>query len=79
MEQFLFGDGILDLKNSKNIMKRFLSCFLLFVGMLLPCNAENRWHINSDGSISWSVKENDSHKDHIEMSGLKVPQCYVTA
>ena len=53
-------------------MKRFLSCFLLFVGMLLPCNAENRWHINSDGSISWSVKENDSHKDHIEMSGLKV-------
>lgn len=53
-------------------MKRFLSCFLLFVGMLLPCNAENRWHINSDGSISWSVKENDSHNDHIEMSGLKV-------
>ncbi|WP_106829049.1 hypothetical protein [Parabacteroides pacaensis] len=38
----------------------------------LSSQAGNRWTINPDGSISWIVKENVPHSDHIEMSGLKV-------
>lgn len=49
------------------------------LGILVFCllcsfssQAGNRWTINPDGSISWIVKENVPHSDHIEMSGLKV-------
>lgn len=38
----------------------------------LNSQAGNRWTINPDGSISWIIKENVPHSDHIEMSGLKV-------
>ena len=31
-----------------------------------------RWHLTSDGGIEWNVKENDSHMDHIEMSGFYI-------
>ena len=34
--------------------------------------AENRWKINSQGGITWQVKLQEPHNDHIEMSGLKV-------
>ena len=35
--------------------------------------AQQRWHLNQDGGISWEVKSGDNaHSDHIEMSGLKV-------
>lgn len=30
---------------------------------------ENRWKINDTGGITWDVESNDTHKDHIEMSG----------
>lgn len=35
-------------------------------------HAGNRWKINSEGGITWQVKDYDPHEDHIEMSGLKV-------
>jgi alpha-glucosidase len=31
-----------------------------------------RWHILNDGSIEWTIRPNDSHSDHIEMSGERV-------
>ncbi len=31
-----------------------------------------RWSLVNDGSIKWEVKENDSHLDHIEMSGFYI-------
>jgi hypothetical protein len=31
-----------------------------------------RWLLTNDGGIEWNVKENDSHMDHIEMSGLYI-------
>ena len=31
-----------------------------------------RWHLTNDGGIEWNVKENDSHMDHIEMSGFYI-------
>lgn len=53
--------------------KIYILCFLF---LLLLCSthseADNRWSINPDGSISWLLKEKDLHTDHIEMSGLKV-------
>lgn len=53
--------------------KKYILCFLF---LLLLCSthseADNRWSINPDGSISWLLKEKDLHTDHIEMSGLKV-------
>jgi len=31
-----------------------------------------RWGINPDGSISWQIKNDIPHKDHIEMSGKQI-------
>ena len=31
-----------------------------------------RWQINTDGSITWAIKNSIPHDDHIEMSGKKI-------
>ena len=33
---------------------------------------DNRWKIQSDGSVKWEVRQDIPHYDHIEMSGEKV-------
>jgi hypothetical protein len=48
-------------------MKRIFIFLLSF--LLLPLNAQNRWHLQNDGSILWQVKKGDAHTDNIEMSG----------
>lgn len=54
-------------------MKKIIFSLLLLIGLCVaPVNAQNRWSINPDGSISWEVKDRIPHYDHIEMSGLKV-------
>lgn len=52
-------------------MNKVIICIILLLNLLVS-NAQSRWTLNQDGSISWYVKENDPHKDHIEMAGLKV-------
>lgn len=52
--------------------KLFFSLLLLIGLCVVPINAQNRWSINPNGSISWEVKGHIPHYDHIEMSGLKV-------
>jgi hypothetical protein len=34
--------------------------------------SQNRWSLTADGGLSWLVKNNDIHTDHIEMSGKQV-------
>lgn len=54
-------------------MNKLIFSLLLFIGLCVaPMNAQNRWSINPDKSISWDVKDRIPHYDHIEMSGLKV-------
>lgn len=54
-------------------MKKIIFSLLLLIGLCVaPVNAQNRWSINPDRSISWEVKDRIPHYDHIEMSGLKV-------
>lgn len=54
-------------------MNKVIINILFLIGLCTSfANAQNRWAINPDGSISWPVKANDPHSDHIEMSGLKV-------
>jgi len=50
---------------------------VLILAILVPVslfaqNGANRWHILNNGSIEWTIKPNDPHDDHIEMSGEKV-------
>lgn len=55
-------------------MKRIRTSLWLIV--LLCCQislmAQNRWTINPDGGITWTIDERLPHEDHIEMSGQKV-------
>lgn len=48
----------------------------LFLMSLLCCQvllmAQNRWAINSEGGITWTIDQRIPHEDHIEMSGQKV-------
>ena len=34
--------------------------------------AQNRWTINPEGGITWTIDQRLPHEDHIEMSGQKV-------
>lgn len=53
--------------------RRTLIVFLFFFCFSLEAVvAQNRWSINSGGSISWEIKDRIPHYDHIEISGLKV-------
>ena len=49
---------------------------LLFVFSLififLDLNAQQRWTISDNGGIDWTVGNQDSHSDHIEMSGKQI-------
>ena len=56
-------------------MKTTLKTLFLFTFSVLfivqaQTQDNTRWHLSDDGSIEWLVKANDSHMDHIEMSGL---------
>ncbi|MFN8240472.1 MAG: hypothetical protein U0X39_06925 [Bacteroidales bacterium] len=51
-------------------MKRIILPVLLLVSMF--ATAQNRWKIQTDGSITWSIKKDVPHFDHIEMSGEQV-------
>lgn len=54
-------------------MRRVIfSFFLLLILSIFPVDAQPRWSINPNGSISWEIKDRVPHYDHIEMSGLKV-------
>jgi len=44
--------------------------------LIIPCitygQAGHRWAFSADQGIQWTVKPNDPHMDHIEMSGLQM-------
>src|SRR5260221_1899753 len=57
--------------------------FLLLIGITLCCGAAQRlkaqankkdlrWELSGKEGISWPVKKNETHTDHIEISGMKV-------
>ena len=45
--------------------------FILLIALLSFSNlqGQNRWVMDPDGSISWTLKSGESHSDNIEMSG----------
>ena len=54
----------------KNKLNYLIVSFLLF--FCLSSIAQTRWQPTSDGGISWTVKDQDFHTDHIEMSGKQI-------
>ena len=47
--------------------------FLLpFLVTIIFAQQTNRWQINENGGITWNIKPDETHADHIEMSGKKV-------
>ena len=55
-------------------MKRIRICLWIFVLVCFNVSliAQNRWTINPEGGITWTIDERLPHEDHIEMSGQKV-------
>lgn len=55
-------------------MKLGLIIFLNFLFIINhgAVSQDNRWVISDSGGISWYVKPQDNHKDHIEMSGRSI-------
>lgn len=52
---------------------RLLSLCLCSALSLILVSAQQRWHLNEEGGITWRVDlKMIPHKDHIEMSGLRV-------
>ncbi len=47
---------------------------LCALGILSQSMAQEvkRWSLANDGGIQWEVKENDTHLDHVEMSGFNI-------
>lgn len=57
-----------------NIRVKSITIFLLFFLSSGNISAENinRWNIDANGGISWTIDGRIPHSDHIEMSGLKL-------
>lgn len=54
-------------------MKKVVLFICLVFSYSVGIYAQQRWHLNQDGGISWEIRSGDNaHSDHIEMSGLKV-------
>jgi len=54
-------------------MKKITLIVLSLCAVVSQFFAQQRWELNDKGGITWNVKAGDNpHKDHIEMSGLKV-------
>ncbi len=58
-------------------MKTLLTGIFIFTLSILInnhaiCQDSLRWSLVEDGNIAWEVEENDSHMDHIEMSGFYI-------
>ena len=55
-------------------MKQIKLTLLIFLSALLAQAQRDfiRWDLAADGGISWVVKTNDVHTDHIEMSGKQI-------
>ncbi|MFN0215410.1 MAG: hypothetical protein ACKVT2_14225 [Saprospiraceae bacterium] len=54
-----------------------MSCFVLIMAFALFSGKSysqeyRRWQMNENGSITWQVKSNIPHSDHIEMSGKRI-------
>lgn len=50
-------------------MKSRFVLILIAIFFCLNSQAQNRWNLDSDGGISWNVKQGEAHSDNIEMSG----------
>jgi hypothetical protein len=55
------------------LIKKML-CIIFFMILMSPVQSQDatRWVSLDDNSIKWLVKENDSHMDHVEMSGFYI-------
>lgn len=65
------------MKPVKNVVRVFLSLIMLLplwvVGQQLTLpEQQDRWKIQSDGSIKWDIAGRLPHSDHIEMAGEKL-------
>ncbi len=56
----------------KRIQILFALAALCFTTSKSFSQEERRWQIDPDGSISWQIKNDIPHDDHIEMSGKKI-------
>jgi hypothetical protein len=50
-------------------MKKFYLSGLLIITLGMNVIPQQRWSLESDGSISWPVRKGEAHSDNIEMSG----------
>ncbi|MGN8068648.1 hypothetical protein [Mucilaginibacter sp. 22184] len=49
-----------------------VQCSLSYAQKLALPQQDDRWRLQTDGSITWNIKDRLPHADHIEMSGEKV-------
>ncbi|MXO04918.1 hypothetical protein [Flavobacterium sp. HBTb2-11-1] len=57
-------------KKLKSIL--FVLIALCFIANTAFSQNDQRWQINTDGSISWQINNSIPHDDHIEMSGKRI-------
>ena len=55
-----------------NLLLKGIIIFTICTCFSIHVNSQDtsRWNLTNDGGIEWLVKVNDSHMDHIEMSGF---------
>ena len=61
-------------------ISRFFLPFLCCLTAPALAGTQTRWEVVPDSTaIVWNVREGDSHRDHIEMSGLRISCATVSA
>ena len=49
-----------------------ISALIVIVPIPTTAQTNRRWEINTDGSITWNIRQQLPHSDHIEMSGKRI-------
>jgi len=54
-------------------LNKNLSILLMMLSIYhISAQDGSRWSLTEDGGLQWNIKKNDSHIDHLEMSGLYI-------
>jgi hypothetical protein len=57
------------MKHQTIVLKYILFFLIAFLPFTIQ-SQDTRWNLTNDNAIEWKVKQNESHLDHIEMSGF---------
>ena len=72
MKIYCLNNSVFNINKLWHLKACFLVVFFFLNSVISFSQDSNRWQVNKEGSISWTIKDKIPHYDHLEMSGKRV-------